>query len=104
MEDLSFWADISVIWLSLLFFIFAMIPLVIFYFAVRGMNIVNNRAQGFFRRAQSVSRTTRDRTIAVSDRIADPIVRTQGQVTKAETVVQKLVSDDTPPKMKEAKK
>ena len=102
--DLSFWADVSVVWLSLLFFIFALIPLAIFYFAVRGMNVVNNRAQGFFRQAQSVSRSARDKTIAVSDRIADPIVRAQGQAAKAETVARTLVTDDVPSKPKEAKK
>ena len=102
--ELAFWADISVVWLSLLFFIFALIPLTIFYFAVRGMNIVNNRGQGFMRKAQSVSKTARERTVSVSDKIADPIVRTQGKVTKAETVVRKLASDDDPTSTKEQAK
>lgn len=91
---LSQLADISTVWLAFLCFIGMLIPLAVTYFAIRGMNQVLGKTPGVLKRAQSVSRTVRDRTQMVSSRVAEPMIRTQGAAVKTETTVRKLLADD----------
>ena len=43
--DLAAWRDLSLIWLIFLAFIIGIVPLVIFYFVVRGVMALNESAQ-----------------------------------------------------------
>lgn len=89
--------DISIVWLSLLCFIGMAIPLVITYFAVRGMNQVLGRTPGYLRRAQGISRAARDRTRSVTGQVAEPMIRTQGAAVQAQTTVRALLADEPKP-------
>ena len=83
---LEFWRDLAVIWLSLLCFIGAMIPLAIFYFAVRGMHAVTNHARPLLHKAQSYSRLAREQTDAMSARVARPVAQASGQAARWQRV------------------
>ena len=50
-ETLRFWADISTVYLLTIVFIFGLIPAVIGYFAIRGMMVVNRKAQPYMKLA-----------------------------------------------------
>ena len=91
-QSLTFWADISVIWLSLLCFIGLMIPLAITFFAIRGMNLVLGKTPGLFQKAQSYSSLVRSHTESASERIAGPVVRAGSETAKFETTVHSLLS------------
>lgn len=90
--SLELWRDLAVIWLSLLCFIGSMIPLAIFYFAVRGMHAVNSRTRPLLYKAQSYSRMAREQTDAASERIARPVARAGGQVARWQRVGAVLTS------------
>ena len=94
---LSQLADISVVWLSLLCFIGMLIPLAVTYFAIRGMNQVLGKTPGYLRRAQGFSRAARNRTLAVSNQVAEPMIRTQGAAVKAQTTVRTILTDEPKP-------
>lgn len=84
--ELAFWRDLSIIWLSLLCFIGLIPPLVIFYFMVRGMHAVNQRALPLMKTAQTYSRLARDKTDDVANRVTEPVLRTQAQAAKWQRV------------------
>ena len=89
--DLAFWRDVSIVFLSIQTFILLLVPLVAFYFAVRGLNFLHVRLPGVMYRAQGISKQVRVKTEAVSQRVADPVVRAQRERTKAEATLQALV-------------
>jgi hypothetical protein len=88
--SIPFWRDISVIWLSLFCFVALVIPIVILYFAVRGMNILQAKVQPLFQKAQSISRAVRIRADSISEKIAEPVIQTHSRYTKTRTWLQKL--------------
>ena len=92
--DLAFWRDISIVFLAIQTFILSIIPLVLLYFAVRGLNFVHMRLPRYLFRAQDISKLVRTRTESMSERIADPLVRAEGERTRATTTLKTLVSSD----------
>ncbi|HMN29809.1 MAG TPA: hypothetical protein PKE45_16780 [Caldilineaceae bacterium] len=88
--SLAFWRDISVIWLSLLCFIGLIVPLTTIYFAVRGMNRAHMATLSGLRRAQGYSRTIRQGSEELSQRIATPVIKTQRQPTRLQTTLRRL--------------
>ncbi len=102
-QNLTFWTDISVIWLSLLCFMGLMIPLGISFFAIRGMNVVLGKTPGLFQKVQSYSSLVRSHTESASERIAGPVVRAGAETAHIETTVQSLLSSsDERPASQEA--
>ncbi len=89
--NLEFWTDVSIVFLAIQTFILLLIPLVAFYFAVRGLNFLHIRLPRVMSQAQNVSKQVRLKTEAASERVADPIVRAQRARTKAETTLRSLV-------------
>jgi len=91
--SISFWRDLSIIWLSLFCFIGLAIPLVAFYFMVRGMNALQARVVPLLRKTQDISHMVRLRTEQTSEQIATPIIHAQRRYTQTSTWLQKLWSD-----------
>lgn len=94
MEKLSFWADVSTIWLMLLAFIMGIVPLVIIYFAVRGMMIVNKTVPRYLKLGQYYSGIVRDQTHKLADKVTDPVVRVYGEANRVEQTARHLVPRD----------
>ena len=92
-QSLTFWTDISIIWLSLLCFIVLMIPLGVSYFAIRGMNVVLDKTPRLFQKAQSYSSTVRHHTESAGERIAGPVIRAGAETAQIETTVQSLLTN-----------
>ena len=87
---LEFWTAVSVIWLSFLAFILGIVPLVLLYFAVRGMMTVNRRLPRYFKLGQYYSGMVRDQTYKYSAKFAEPVVRTYGEANRVQTVARSL--------------
>jgi len=90
---LSQWADVAVVFLSIQAFILILVPLVLFYFMVRGMNIANGAMPGYMKRAQSFTHMVRDRTQGVSDKIAAPILKTRTKGVQVEATIQSFATE-----------
>jgi len=88
--SLAFWRDISVIWFSLFCFIALVIPIVILYFAVRGMNILQAKVLPLLHKAQEISGLMRTQTDRMSQRVVEPVIQINSRYTKTKTRLQKL--------------
>ena len=90
MDWLVFWRDVSVIWLSLLLFIGLLPPLVIGYFAMRGMRWVLRKSDWLFGKAQGYTHQGREIVDEASQRAVAPVIAAQKQGTKVETTLRRL--------------
>ena len=88
--DLAFWRDVSIVFLAIQTFILLIIPLAIFYFMVRGLNFLHVRLPRVLFRAQDISKEVRTRTEAVSERIADPLIKADREGTRAKATATAL--------------
>jgi len=92
--DVTVWRDLSVIWLSLFCLIGLVLPLVVLYFAVRGMNALHGIVQRLVQRGQGLSGQVRSQVTTVSARVDEQAVRFQGRVKRVEAIVRKLLPVD----------
>jgi hypothetical protein len=99
--SLETWRDISIVYLSLNCFVILIIPMVIFYFAVRGMTIVNGKVPGYLGKAQAFTRQAREQTQAFSDRVAGPVIDAQTELTRTETIIRELLPQNEQPSKNE---
>ncbi len=90
MDWLVFWRDVSVIWLSLFCFVGLAPPLVIGYFAVRGMRWVLRKSDWLFDKAQGYTHQGRTIVDDASQRAVAPVIAVQKQGTKVETALRRL--------------
>ena len=90
MTNLTFWTNLSIIWLAFLGFILTLVPLVIFYFAMRGMFIVNRTLPRYLKLGQYYSGIVRDQTTRVSLKVAEPMVRAHGEAARTQAFLQSL--------------
>ncbi|MFN8446324.1 MAG: hypothetical protein U0175_36370 [Caldilineaceae bacterium] len=83
--------NISLIWLSFLCFIALAPPLVILYFAVRGLNWVTEHARPIFRRAREGSETAQEYVERYSTIAANPLIRVKGQTTRWQKTISEMM-------------
>ncbi len=91
--SVAFWRDISVIWLSLFCFVALVIPIVILYFAVRGMNFVQVKTHMLFQKAQGISRLVSVQTESISEKVAEPVIQAHSRFAKTRIWLQSLWAD-----------
>ena len=90
---LDFWANISVVWLSLLCFMGMLIPLVATYYAIRGMHAALGKSRTVFSTVQPYSSKIRSQTESVSQKITTPVIKTGSEAAKAEKIIRTLTDD-----------
>jgi predicted transcriptional regulator len=88
--SIELWRNVSLVWLSLLCFVALLIPLVILYFAVRGLRIAHQKVGGGLRRLRAYSQTMNQGSGVISQRVAEPVIRAQRQVTRWQTAIAQL--------------
>jgi hypothetical protein len=88
--SLAFWRDVSLVWLSLFCFIGLVIPLVALYFAVRGIHLAHRQLALLLQRTQGYSRTMRQQSDRLSQQVAAPVIRAQGQAARWRALVRRL--------------
>ncbi len=89
--ELIFWRDVSIIWLSLFCFIGLAIPLVALFFVVRAMNTLHERSLHLLRQAQTMSRRVPVQTEQIADKVAEPVIKLQQQIKRAEVFLHSLL-------------
>ena len=82
--------DISIVWLSIQCFIMLLIPLVIFYFIVRGVNAAHNGLYGLLKRGQGYSHTLQNQTKNIGTQVSTPVIKLQRTIARVETIIEKL--------------
>jgi hypothetical protein len=87
---LSTLADLSLIWLAFLSFILGFVPLVLLYFAVRGMMVVNRKVPRYLKLGQYYSGIVRDQTRKYSAQVAEPLTRAHGEASRVQAILHNL--------------
>lgn len=88
---LDFTRNLSIIWLSLLCLVALAPPLIILYFAVRGMNWVHRKSTVLFQKARQGSDLVLDRTNQYGDRVAAPLIQVNRRSAQIRAFVTQLV-------------
>jgi len=91
--NLALWRDISIVWLSLFCFIGLAIPLVVLYFAVRGLQAAHNGTARLLQRAQGYSQLMQQQSQKLSQRAVEPVIQAHKEGVRAQTTVQRLWQD-----------
>lgn len=89
-ETLRFWADISTVYLLTIVFIFGLIPAVITYFAVRGMLIVNRKAQPLLKLAGYYTGIARSQVDKYATKAVAPLAQGHAEAARAGGVLRGL--------------
>jgi hypothetical protein len=89
---LAFWRDLSVVWLSLFCFVGMALPLVILYYAVRGMNALHGKTYQLLRRTQIISHRVPQQAERLAGQVSEPVIQLQKRVKRAETFIQSLIN------------
>ncbi len=90
---MAFWRDLSVVWLSLFCFVGMAIPLVILYFAVRGMNALHDKSYHLLRRLQTVSSKVPRQAERIATQVSEPVVQVQKRVKRVESFLHALLNE-----------
>lgn len=91
--SLDFWRNVAVIWLCFQGFFMLLIPLALFYFLVRGMSWVLRKTEPLFHKAQGYSGQMRNKTEAIADKVAQPLITVHSKVRQTETIVDTIARD-----------
>lgn len=83
--------NISLIWLSLLCFIALAPPLVLLYFAVRGMDWVTTKARPLLSKAHQGSDMVQERAESYSNQAAKPLIRLKGEAQRWQKTISALL-------------
>ncbi len=84
--SLEFWRNLSVVWIALHAFVLFLIPTVIAYFLVRGINWLLAKTKLGFSKAQGFSRQVNEKTEALSERVAAPVIAAHSKVSRVQRV------------------
>jgi hypothetical protein len=92
MMGLEFWRDLAVVWLSVLCLTTLIIPIVVLYFAVRGMGYVNDATPHLLHKAQGYTQMAKTQANQMSEKVAQPIVQAQTKASRAGVTIRSLFS------------
>jgi hypothetical protein len=81
---LPFWRDLAVIWLSLFCLISLIPPLVVLYYAVRGMNSFHNLSYRWVRRARGISSQAPQQAARLAIQVSEPLIQMQQRTKRVE--------------------
>lgn len=90
--SLEFWRNISVVWIAIHAFVLFLIPTVIAYFLVRGINWVLGKTKLGFSKAQGFSRQVNEKTEALSKQVAAPVIAAHSKVSRWQRVGKSFLS------------
>jgi len=96
---LGTWRDIAIVLLAIQLFVMLVIPLVIAFFSMRGINWVHGKMPPLWEKAHHYSHLVRDKTGEISDQVAAPILRTRSKVESWATIIDRVrgVDRSSPP-------
>lgn len=94
MAQLQFWTNISVIWLSFLCFVGAIIPLVMAFYAIRGMNVVLGKSRSILGVGQVYSGQMRRQVDSASAAIVRPVIGVNRKAAQVDAIIKNLARNE----------
>lgn len=82
--SLDFWRNVSVVWIAIHAFILFLVPTVIAYFLVRGINWVLAKTKLGISKAQGFSRQVNERTETISARVVAPVIAVHSKAARVQ--------------------
>ena len=90
--DLAVWRDISLLWLIFLTLI-ALLPFAIgFFYAIKGMRRLRQKAMEYLPIAQKTARMVADKSEEISQRVAEPIIGSYTRAAQANGLLKAVLS------------
>lgn len=90
--SLEFWRNVSVVWIAIHAFVLFLIPTAIAYFTLRGINWVLAKTKLGFSKAQGFSRQVNEKTEALSERVAAPVIAAHSKASRVQRVGKSFLS------------
>ncbi|MCL4832822.1 MAG: hypothetical protein KJZ86_10285 [Caldilineaceae bacterium] len=91
--SLEFWRNVSVVWIAIHAFILFLIPAAIAYFLVRGINWLLAKTKLGFSKAQGFSRQVNEKTDALSERVAAPVIAAHSRATRIQKAGESFIKN-----------
>ncbi len=88
--SIEFWRNVSVVWIAIHAFILFLIPTVIAYFLVKGINWLLAKTALGFAKAQGFSRQVNQKTEDLSNRVAAPLIAVHSKANRAQKIGKSL--------------
>ena len=88
---LEFWRNLSVVWISLFFFLICLVPLAVAFLAVHGMRKVLSGAQSNLERLQDASSKARAKTEETAAQVTSAVIQGQSKAEKSQATLKQLL-------------
>jgi hypothetical protein len=90
--SLAFWRDLAIVWLALLCLIGMAVPLVVAFFAVKGMGILLGRAPALLGKVHQVTQHVRTQTDIGSRQVVTRIEDAEQRISTITNAAQRLTT------------
>ncbi len=94
--SLEFWRNLSVIWISIFFFILCLVPLAFAFLAVQGMRKVLGGAQSGLESLQDASSKARAKTEETAAQVTSAVIQGQSKAEKSQATLRQLLGRTEP--------
>lgn len=89
--DIALGRNLAIIWLSLFCLIGLAVPLVVLFFAVRGLNRVPGKVRSLLQKARGYSRTLHQQSEILSTRVSEPLLRLNHRANRVLTTARLIL-------------
>ena len=93
---LEFWRNLSVVWISIFFFLLCLVPLAVAFLAVQGMKKVLGGAQSGLENLQNASSQARAKTEQTAAKVTSAVIQGQSKGERAQATLKQLLQRTTP--------
>ena len=94
--SLEFWRNLSVVWISLFFFLLCLVPLAFAFLAVQGMRKVLGGAQSGLESLQDASSQARAKTEETAAKVTTAVIQGQSKGERAQATLRQLLQRTAP--------
>lgn len=88
---LEFWRNLSVVWISIFFFLICLVPLAIAFLAVHGMWKVLGGTQSGLERLKNASGQARARTEETAAKVTSAVIQGQSKAERSQATLKHLL-------------
>ncbi len=93
---LEFWRNLSVVWISIFFFLICLVPLAVAFLAVQGMRKVLGGAQSGLERLQDASGQARAKTEEAAAKVTSAVIQGQSKAERSQATLKQLLQRTAP--------
>ncbi|MDE0336769.1 MAG: hypothetical protein OXI80_03785 [Caldilineaceae bacterium] len=89
--SLEFWRNLSVVWISVFFFLICLVPLAFAFLAVQGMRKVLGGAQSGLENLQDASSKARAKTEETAAQVTSAVIQGQSKAERSQATLKQLL-------------